>query len=86
MFPVIDFYPVDKEAAFGDVEAFSLEFVTLPGTDSGGVRMGDGIKAFYFFKMKIVYETYNSTMILMNVAFDKLQSVIRCMSQCYSVV
>jgi hypothetical protein len=34
--------------------------------------MGDGVEAFYIFKMKIVNESYNSTLIFMNVAFDKL--------------
>lgn len=72
LLPVVDLYPVDQEAAFGDVEVFCFEFMTLPGTDGWGVRMGDGVEAFYIFKMKIVNESYNSTLIFMNVAFDKL--------------
>lgn len=83
MFPVVDVDPVDQEAAFGDVEVFGFEFVTLPGTDGGSGWVGDGVEAFYTFKMKIVYESYNSTMILMNVAFNKLHSVY--VSQCFTV-
>lgn len=72
MFPIINVDPVDEEAAFGDVEVFRFQFVALPGTDGRGVRMGDGVEAFYTFKMKIVYESYNSTMIFMNATIDML--------------
>ena len=72
LLPVVDLYPVDEEAAFGDVEVLGFEFVALPGTSDVGVWVGDGVEAFYIFKMKIVNESYNSTLIFMNVAFDKL--------------
>lgn len=85
LLPVVYLYPVDEEAAFGDVEVFCFEFVTLPGTDGVCDRVGDCLEALYIFKMKIVNESYNSTLIYMNVTFDKLHSVTQCLSKCYSV-
>lgn len=74
-FPVVYFDPVEEEAAFGDVEVFGFQFVALPGTYDVSLGMGDGVEAFDFLKIKIIDESNNSTMIIMNVTFDKLHSV-----------
>ena len=49
--------------------------MSLPGTDGGGVWVGDGVEAFDILEMKIVYESYNSTMVFMNVTFDKFHNL-----------
>lgn len=49
--------------------------MTLPGTDDGGIGMGDGVEAFYSLEIKVVNESNNPSMIFVNVTFDKFHSV-----------
>lgn len=74
MFPVVDVDPVDQEAAFGDVEVFRFEFVALPGTDGGSVRVGDGVEAFDAIEGEVVDETDSAAVVGVGVAFDELHT------------
>lgn len=71
MFPVVNLDPVDEEAAFGDVEVFGFQFVTLPGTDGVGVRMGDGVEAFDAIEGEVVDEADGAAVVGVEVALDE---------------
>lgn len=74
LLPVVDVDPVDQETAFGDVEVFSFQFVTLPGTNGGGVWVGDGVEAFDAIEGEVVDETDSAAVVGVGVAFDELHT------------
>ncbi len=76
LLPVVDVDPVDQEAAFGDVEVFCFEFMTLPGTDSGCVRVADGVEAFDAIEGEVVDEADGAAVVGVEVSFDYMHLVL----------